>query len=276
MDWDQVGKDESLGKAAINLADLEPFHSTERILSLQQPKGTKGTVTIRVVFKPGFVARTRKTNTSTFSVAGRAVTQVGGLPFNVIKGTAQGVGTVGSKTFGLLRKNKITEDNETPLASGAVPDPPSTQISQPADMTDALKASGETSLPIVDSSVPLAKATPPTEPGTLKVTVASAKDLIGASVGDSVKPYVVLKIGKRECQTKHTGKTVTPEWYVLARIESSPLSYVVLRRNEHFLFPVGPETQALSVTLWDHKTLAKDKVLAETDIDVCLSPFAQT
>lgn len=250
FDWNQIERDESLGRANIDLADLEPFQATERVLNLQQTDSTKGTVTIRMVFKPHFFAQSRK-NTSTFSVAGRAATQVGGLPFNVIKGTAHGVGTVGSKTFGLLRRNKTAEDDDGLLpAFGAVPEPPSTQISQPADVTDALNATGEMPLPIVNSSVPPGSATPPTEPGTLKVTVASAKDLVGASAGEGVKPYVVLKIGKRECQTKHTGKTFTPEW------------------NEQFVFPVGPETQALSVTLWDHKALSKDKLLAETDIDI--------
>ncbi|KAF8342603.1 tricalbin [Cantharellus anzutake] len=246
-DWDQLGNDDPLGFATINLADLEPFESTERTLSLQTPKGTKGTITIKMVFNPEIVARTRK-NTSTFIAAGRAMTQVGGLPFSAIKGTAHGVGAVGSKTFGLLRKNKtIEESDELPVpASAVVPEIPSTPFSQPA-VTDALAASGATSYPIVDAS---GKGTPPTEFGTLRVTVVSAKGLVGAAAGDGVKPYVSIKVGKKEHQTKHVHKALTPEW------------------NEQFVFTVGPDNQTISLALLDHKTLAKDKVLADAEIQI--------
>lgn len=40
-------------------------------------------------------------------------------------------------------------------------------------------------------------------------------------------------------------------------------------RNESFDFPVGPSTPKLYVSIFDHKTLGKDKALGDADIDVC-------
>jgi hypothetical protein len=39
-------------------------------------------------------------------------------------------------------------------------------------------------------------------------------------------------------------------------------------RNETFDFPVGPSTPKLHVTIFDHKTLGKDKLLGEAEVDV--------
>lgn len=47
--------------------------------------------------------------------------------------------------------------------------------------------------------------------GTIKVTVLGAKDL---SLGgeSSIKPYVLVKCGKDRFETRHSAKTVTPQW----------------------------------------------------------------
>jgi len=85
------------------------------------------------------------------------------------------------------------------------------------------------------------------EHGTLKVLVLDAKDLIG---GSDVKPYAIVRIGDKEYKTKHAGKTVAPEW------------------NETFDFPIGPTTSKLHVSVFDHKTLGKDKSLGEAEVDI--------
>jgi len=74
-----------------------------------------------------------------------------------------------------------------------------------------------------------------------------AKDLIG---GSDVKPYAIVRIGDKEYKTKHAGKTVAPEW------------------NETFDFPIGPTTSKLHVSVFDHKTLGKDKSLGEAEVDI--------
>jgi hypothetical protein len=39
-------------------------------------------------------------------------------------------------------------------------------------------------------------------------------------------------------------------------------------RNEAFDFHVGPSTPKLYVSIFDHKTLGKDKALGDADVDV--------
>ena len=49
------------------------------------------------------------------------------------------------------------------------------------------------------------------EPGTLKVTVVSAKDL-SAPDNEPPKAYVVVRVGEKENKTKHASRNVAPEW----------------------------------------------------------------
>ena len=143
---------------------------------------------IRMTFTPEIIAKTRK-NTSTFNTAGRAVTQIGGLPVSAGMGVIHGVA-------GVFRKGD--RDRET------LPDIPSGQASRPVGLSDNMEAR-TAALPksSMDGS--------PQEPGTLQVIVVSAKDL---SSGDS-KPYATIRVGDKEVRTKHTGKTSNPEWCVL-------------------------------------------------------------
>lgn len=39
-------------------------------------------------------------------------------------------------------------------------------------------------------------------------------------------------------------------------------------RNESFTFQVNGDTKTMHATIYDHKTLGKDKALGEADIDV--------
>ncbi|KAJ7169501.1 C2 domain-containing protein [Mycena filopes] len=95
--------------------------------------------------------------------------------------------------------------------------------------------------------IPSGQATLPTsEPGTLRVTVLDAKDFAS---GDC-KPYATIRLGDKEYKTKPTAKTATPEW------------------NESFHFAAGALTPKLFVWVHDHKTLGKDKLLGEGEIDI--------
>lgn len=207
FDWNQIEQAKSLGSASINLADLEPMEATERILELSHSKhGNKGHLRVRLLFSPEIIAKTR-TKTSTFSTAGRAVTQVGGLPLAGGREVVHGVGKVGSGIGQLFKRDHKSE------AQLAVPeDAPAGQTSVPLKGPDV----PPTTAPATAQTFPSAASAnghgvsngSASEPGTLRVTVVEAKDL---SVSDT-KPYVVLRVGDKEYKTKNQ-KTPAPQWY---------------------------------------------------------------
>ncbi|KAJ6575507.1 C2 domain-containing protein [Mycena sp. CBHHK59/15] len=226
FDWNQLGTAETLGVAQINLADLEPFESVERTLDLVSSQGQHGHVRVRLMFQPEIIAKSRK-STSTFSTAGRAMTQFGGLPVSAGKGVLQGV-------TGVFKKPKDDEHIPPP-----VPDVPAGQASHPIAQSDGLRADAASLSNSHDTS-------PSAEPGTLRVTIMDAKDL---SSGDC-KPYATVRLGDKEFKTKPTHKTATPEW------------------NESFTFATGSFTPKLYLWIHDHKTLGKDKLLGEAEVDI--------
>ena len=128
--------------------------------------------------------------TSTFSTAGRAMTQlgtsIGAIPVSAGLGVFHGVTGV--------FKHKEHEETIPENSSGEIPH-------------------------AADNHVPAAAATSPAEngqstsgePGTLKVVVLDAKDL----VPHDIKSYTTVRVGDKEFKTKHTGKTDTPEWLVI-------------------------------------------------------------
>ncbi len=183
------------------MEDIEPLIAIERTLTLSSEKrGAKGQITIRMVFQPEFIMRTRK-GTSTFSTAGRTMTAIGTAPISAGRGVLQGVASV-------FKRGNQSEDGQiipglAPVPElKAAPDISGAQVSQP--VTD-----GEHVVPVVSSGTNGHSA--PLDPGILRVSVLDAKDLIG---GLDVKPYAIVRIGEKEFKTKHAGKTVAPEWYV--------------------------------------------------------------
>lgn len=198
FDWNQLEQAKSLGSGKIALDDLEPFEPAERIINLSTEKhGQKGQVFIRLTFAPEIIAKARK-STSTFSVAGRAMTQLGALPIGAGKGVIQGVGGIFKKD--IFHHNKSHED----VALPAVPLPELPNHSAEQASTSARDSAA---FPSTESG-PRGTGGPPSEAGSLRVVVFGAKDLAG---GD-MKPYAVLRLGDKEFKTKHGLKTSTPEW----------------------------------------------------------------
>ncbi|BGP71461.1 Tricalbin-2 [Rhodotorula toruloides] len=102
-DWDRVGASDKLGRAQIDLRDIEPFEPAERTVQLYDFKNTSqtaGTIRIRMVFQPGFIYRSRKA-TSTFS-AGRIGTTLGGGAMAVGGGIVGAGGAVGKAGVGAV------------------------------------------------------------------------------------------------------------------------------------------------------------------------------
>ncbi len=169
----------------IDLARIEPFLASEQIVKLSSNKhGQRGQIRLRLVFQPEIIAKSRKA-TSTFSAAGRTMTSIGGLPVTAGKGVLSGVA-------GVFKQKENRQDD-------VVASIPAGQVVGTSDGTQI----SETNLP---SSENVASGT--AEPGTLNVTVVDAKDL---SQND-IKPYVTVRIGEKEFKTKHTQKTMSPEW----------------------------------------------------------------
>lgn len=188
FDWNQIEQAKGLGSCTIDLASLEPFTAVERSVALSHQKhGEKGEIRLRLLFTPEIIVKSRK-NTSTFSSAGRAMTQIGHLPGAAGKGVLQGVTGV------FKRRNSSSSES-----SDDRPDPPSGVVSQPVydDAPAAFPASGSSN------------GHGSNEPGTLRVIVKDAKDL---STSDDIKPYVVIRVGDKELKTKHGQKTSSPEW----------------------------------------------------------------
>ncbi|KAI9511781.1 tricalbin [Russula earlei] len=238
FDWNQLELAKLLGTAKINLEDIEPLIAVERTLELSTEKhGVKGQIKVSMVFQPEIIMKSRK-STSTFSAAGRTMTAIGIAPINAGKGVLQGV-------TGVFRRGKDSDDEHSLFGRGAQTDPkvipgiPGTQVSQPAGDGERL---GITSAP----DGPNGHSSPP-EHGTLRVSVLDAKDLVG---GPEVKPYAIIRIGEKEFKTRHHSKTVAPEW------------------NETFDFVVGPSISKLYISIFDHKTLGKDRSLGEAEVDI--------
>ncbi|KAG8844129.1 hypothetical protein FRB91_002847 [Serendipita sp. 411] len=272
FDWDRVGNNQSIGKAKVDLAALVPLVGTEQTLPLHSSKhGQKGFVRVHLMFTPGIVAKSRK-NTSTFSTAGRAVTQVGSAPLLVGKGVVGGVGAAGKGVAGGVSsvgkgvKGIFGGKKSSDVGDGAVPPTPATASTVSPPNTAGLSLIQEPPSTQIVEPIPGAPAVPgysvannsQTFPstsnggsleGTLRVIVQNAKD-VADSDGDQVRPYVVLTMGGKEVKTKHVGKTNNPEW------------------DESFTFAVGPETKSLHLEVMDHHTIGKDKCIGQTDISI--------
>jgi Ca2+-dependent lipid-binding protein len=213
LDWNQIEQSKSLGTAWIQLDDLEPFQGVERIVRLSNTRhGEKGEIRMRLTFTPEVIYKTRqKTSTfssATFSTAGRAMTQIGGMPVGVGKGVAGGVGKV-------FRKDHVKNSPTMDSALDVVVEPPSgppplPNGSPPRQAAVAMFPS--TSKSSIDTS--------PAEPGTLRVTIIDGNNV--SDDGDPVKPYVTVRVADKEQKTKHVGKTTQPEWcvqvYALCRL----------------------------------------------------------
>ena len=161
----------------------------EQVVKLVSSKhGEKGEVKLRLVFQPKIVAKTRK-HTSTFSSAGRAMTQIGtnigAIPLSAGLGVFHGV-------TGVFKR----KDNEEiiPEISDGIPHAADNHV--PVAAATSLQENGQSASG---------------EPGTLRVAVLDAKGL----VHHDIKPYTIVRVGDQEFKTKYVGKTDTPEWLVI-------------------------------------------------------------
>lgn len=173
------------------------------------------------------IARSRQ-KTSTFSTAGRAITQIGGVPVGigkgaihggsaVVHGVGHGVGSVGGfagRHIGLIKKKDKSGKEilvEAPEADGTANGGgygvPAGQNSEPV----GTERYGNGVPGPTATTLPIGAGQGPDEPGVLSITVVSAKDLKGTHGNGGAKPYVQLKMGSKTHKTGHQ-KAVDPEW----------------------------------------------------------------
>lgn len=211
-----------MGIGKIDLEEIQPFVGINKAIPLNTLKhGVKGEVRITLLFQPSIIAKSRK-NTSTFSSAGRAMTQVGNIPMGAGKGIVHGVGNVGNAGItvvkGVFRRGHHDEANESKTSlelptngAIAVVDNNAAVIPSPAVAANGGGSIGSAA-GVAFSKTEDGDTRAPHDYGMLKVTVISGRDLPGTSGGETIKPYVVLKAGDKEQKTKHAGKTTAPEW----------------------------------------------------------------
>ncbi|KAJ8517020.1 hypothetical protein ONZ45_g5719 [Pleurotus djamor] len=233
FDWNQIEQAKSLGVAKIELADIEPFTASEHTLDLVSNKhGAKGHIRLRLMFQPEIIAKSRQ-KTSTFSAAGRAMTQIGAIPVGAGKGVFHGV-------TGVFRRNKDSDDDSDDEA-------PAGQASQPvASDSSGFMQAGATAFPSSASAATNGSLETNKEGGTLRLTVLDAKDL----GEDDYKPYAVVRLGDKEFKTKHAHKTARPEW------------------NEPFIAALSQSQNQFRISVYDRRTLGKDKLLGVADVDI--------
>lgn len=173
----------------------------EKTLPLSHDKhGDKGWVRVHLNFQPEIIVKSRA-KTSTFSTAGRAMTQVGSLPLQAGKGVFQTV----TRAFGRGGNNSSDDGSIVDVAEMG-----SGQASQPIGAHGI--GVGENVFTVPGQGIPSANTQGNghlTEPGIVKVTVLEAKDYNPG--GDSLKPYVILKSGDKEHKTSHRPKSTSSE-----------------------------------------------------------------
>ncbi|EED81501.1 predicted protein [Postia placenta Mad-698-R] len=210
FDWNQIEQAKSLGSGKLDLADIEPFQSAERVIPLSSAKhGQKGFVRVRLLFQPEIIVKTRK-NTSTFSSAGRAMTQIGHIPVGLAAGAGKGVihGVTGVFKSKDHVKSEVVEADDR----ASVSDLPAGQSSQPIGSSSPIANAASAVFPSLGTNGSIFNSAgslngQSQEHGSLRVMIMDAKDL---SSGD-IKPYVVVRVGDKEHKTKHSHKTMTPE-----------------------------------------------------------------
>lgn len=124
------------------------------------------------------------------------MTQLGGLPVSAGKGVLQGVTSVfkhKDRDHGSLDSQPHIPPVPT-VSAATVHEAPTNSSLDPSLVTLPTKSS-------IDSNAP-----PSNEPGALKVVV------VGASLNDESKAYIVLRVGDKEVKTKYSIKTAHPEW----------------------------------------------------------------
>ncbi|KAL1843756.1 hypothetical protein VTJ49DRAFT_137 [Mycothermus thermophilus] len=200
-DWDFADKPDFLGGADIKLDQLEPFRAQEFRLPLD---GKSGVIRIRLLFTPDYVTRTRQgtsTLTGTFSVPGRIVTGVAGVPLKGGAAIGHGVGKGASFIIRNLRGKK--DDSSSDDSARESVDVPQIVMEAPESSTATVNggSTGHSRTKSFSASSVRSAIFPGAASGTASFTIVSAS---GYATSSDV--YVTVT-QVREGKTKVVGKT---------------------------------------------------------------------
>ena len=210
-DWDRVGVDRLLGRGGpIDLAALEPFDQNDLSIHLTDAKTGKShsIVRVKLVFRPGFISRSRGSTSTFSSLGGRAITNVGGGALAVGGGVAgagvSGVGAIGkgvARGFGSIgslgKKRSSLSPNDAPYTVPTSTLPPVPAV--PADFSDSA----------VPPQLPTNRTTAPTMSGTLSVTIVQ---LSGTTEAEDDKKVVSLRAYGKSVGDTHSQRGETAQF----------------------------------------------------------------
>jgi hypothetical protein len=251
-DWDFADKPDFLGGTDLDLGTLEPFRAQEFKYVLD---GKSGVLRVRMLFTPDYVTRTRQgtsTLAGTFSVPGRIVTGVAGVPLKggaaVAGAVGHGVGKGASFLFRGFRGKKDEEDSSDEERNSA--DVPVITTEGPSEAKAA--ANGGTS-PLhhtrtksVGASSVHSAIIPGASSGTASFTIVSA-----SGFPPSADIYITVTQLHSEGKGKQVGKT---------KHRKSPSG--TARFDETFRIQCTPDAQ-FKVEAKEHHTFGSDDHLGE-------------
>ena len=251
-DWDFADKPDLLGCTDINLEQLDPFRGQELKYTLD---GKSGVLRLRMLFTPDYVTRTRQgtsTLAGTFSVPGRIVTGVAGVPLKGVGAVGHGVGKGASFLMRGLRGKKDDSSDESSRA-GSMDVPRITTEGPPELRTETNGGSSLTNGPSLHSRAKSIGASsihsaiiPGASSGTASFTIVSSS---GFSPSSDV--YVTIT-QLREGKSKHVGKT---------KHHKSATGQAHF--DETFRIQCTPDAQ-FKIEAKEHHTFGHDEPLGET------------
>ncbi|BFZ64699.1 Tricalbin-2 [Saitoella coloradoensis] len=266
-DWDANSRDDFLGSGRINLSEIEPFTAKTLTIPLN---GKSGEVTVRVVFRPSWVARTRRNTTSTFS-GRRALTNVASAPVKGVGAAGHGLHKAGSfLKHGIFGKHKegsqeeLEDNDERDIANLALESGGGIKGNSEGGAVAVTGDNAEVPLSTTQNGNGGSLSVPQTAPGLAyghnrSASAASSADgygtirvavLEGSGFSAKEKVQVVVRTpqGKDIVKTKGL-RASQPQW------------------NEENSF-AGPATQQLIIQAREHHTLGADKDIGEAVVSV--------
>jgi hypothetical protein len=258
-DWDFGDKDDFLGKATIDLTPLEPYQARE----VTFPLDTTGSITLRLLFTPDYVARQRQ-GSSTFHGTLMATGKVAGAPVKTLGKGASAIGGGVVKTGSFIgksfmrRKSRGTdmegvEDDGTATPTETTPPLPGTPVpavpAVPAILADGPAGNSHARSPSHLSVSGTNGAIASTESGVAKLTVVSTA---GFPASANIRVHVSMEPQGRHAKELHKTKAIKS---ATGEVRFDPMV-------EHMRAPCTADTP-FRVVVKDHSTLGRDDVLGE-------------
>ncbi|KAI8145238.1 C2 domain-containing protein [Fennellomyces sp. T-0311] len=262
FDWDQIGKDTSLGECEIPFSgeQLESFGARD----FEVPLNKGGSLRVRMLWQPQLLAR-KRTGTSLFGSTTKIFTSAPGAAFGVGKdvvGAGFGAGTkvigtggkvigggvsaIGSGIRGIGRlggggskREKSSDSSESSSINQQQPVPvPTASTTSTVDQRGSMDSSMSPQQRSGDVS------------GTVNVTLLGARNLSAKDKSGTSDPYARVRVGGRVVfKTKTVKKSLQPEW------------------NESFTTKISDGKSLLDIKVKDKNTL-NDVDIGDCTLDV--------